>query len=1194
MQHLSSPVSRALLIAAILAVTLHATDRVAAQALQDEREAFKYAQRLYDDALYGTAAQEFRRFLLNFPTSERIAQARIRLADAHYQAEEWLEAVEAYQSFVDRHSDHLEVAAALRNRARALERQEEHGRAGGAFRELHNRFQAGEYAAQDLLSAGTNYDRADLVDLATAAFEELITTHNHSPLVHEASYNLGQVLLRTDRVQDALARFQSITQSEREPDALLEIGRISLNRDDVEAALQTFSDLHKRFPSSRSAERSYLVTAEWYARRGAWRRAAEIYKQARHVLPRGERRQRAVLGLADAMRNSGGDAISLYVEFLKVYPNSRYVPEAHLGLGRAFADRSRNREATEAFGLLQNSTPDHPLAHASYLDLGRVWQRVGDSRKALAAYRGGLKHARSDEQIGQLKLAIADLYRDEFEWYDLSIAELTDLTTHAVRSIAARAQFSLGLAYERAGRRSAAVREYQRYLGRFADTEQAGEAEVRLELVTELSPTLSIDERLLDLLATLAGNDAPSRLNVARYLFSHRHDSLAASIFESVAQSDSTADEAAYLAGRSYERLARKTALEGTDPSSFVARARVAYGLLLAERPHGGWADNAALRVATMDHEGADSAAISEYERLIKTYPGSDVREDIKLLMANALLALGGKANIERALATYHAILDSTKDATVTEKAAYGMGRGLAQKGAYAKAEDELRDFLFDYPGSDLAGHVRFQLGAILLERGFLLSARDEFAQLLEAPTSLALDKTGRVLLAECHYRLEAFDEAIQIDEQLLPRDPGPEVWRRLATSHRRAGNPNRALAVYIDFERRFPDHSAADSVAFERAVLQADLGRSTEAIAAFDSFLDRYPKSPLLGRATQALADLHFTQESYRRALSAYDRVPAGAVDADVRGKRVIVLYRLGRIKEAQKATKAFRKAHRGQDEWEATFSIEEGRHHLRGGRSKSARKVLQKVVKEFASTEASGDARFYLIEALRNGDDPEAHFAALVRFVRDQSGNPHWASANLELAALYSKEQDYAGASRAYLNALNNGLSKEKRPEVLEKLYKTHRNLRLYDSAVSYARALVNEFPAHPLAREAHIQIGDLLKEKGAHEEAIEELSPALKDLVGDDWSIAQNIIAESHQLKGDLDGALREYLKLVYNHQGSVNWIATALMGRARCFEALGRHREAISELEKIRARFGSSSDFGLQAGSVIARLQTAGSQ
>ena len=64
MQHLSSPVSRAFLIAAILAVTLHATDRAAAQALQDEREAFKYAQQLYDDALYGTAAQEFRRFLL--------------------------------------------------------------------------------------------------------------------------------------------------------------------------------------------------------------------------------------------------------------------------------------------------------------------------------------------------------------------------------------------------------------------------------------------------------------------------------------------------------------------------------------------------------------------------------------------------------------------------------------------------------------------------------------------------------------------------------------------------------------------------------------------------------------------------------------------------------------------------------------------------------------------------------------------------------------------------------------------------------------------------------------------------------------------------------------------------------------------------------------------------------------------------
>jgi hypothetical protein len=39
--------------------------------------------------------------------------------------------------------------------------------------------------------------------------------------------------------------------------------------------------------------------------------------------------------------------------------------------------------------------------------------------------------------------------------------------------------------------------------------------------------------------------------------------------------------------------------------------------------------------------------------------------------------------------------------------------------------------------------------------------------------------------------------------------------------------------------------------------------------------------------------------------------------------------------------------------------------------------------------------------------------------------------------------------------------------------------------------------------------------------------------------------------------------------------VNWIANAFMGRARCFDELGRTTEAIGELEKIVARFNGDS-------------------
>ena len=1183
-------------LTAILAVLFALpVPEVSSQALQNEREAFEYPQRLLSDGLHSTAAQEFRRFVLNYPTSDRIPQARFKLAEAHYQAEEWVAAIEAYESFISRHSEHLEVAGAMRNRARSLERTGDHARAGTAFQDLHNRFRAGEYAAQDLLSSGSNYDRAGMTAEAESAFKELITRHASSPLVNEASYTLGLVLLRAGRTQEALTRFEAIRSSEREPDARLEIGRVALADNDLERAESAFDDLRRRFPKSRAAEQSYLATAEWYANGEHWSEAAKIYEQARRVLPRNERRQRAVIGLAESLRKSGGEALSLYAEFLKAYPESPLVPAARLGLGRAFADRGRYREATEALSLLQEQFPDHPLARESFLDLGNVWKAVGDARKALAAYRDGLDQNELSLVRSQIQLAIGELYRDDLGWFDQAIQELSPLVNHVHRPLAASAQFALAKTYEVADRHKTSIREYQLFLERFPDANQAPEAEKRLTLVRNFATTSPVDQPLLVLMSDLASSDGPSAQKVGRYLFDHRHFTLAGEVFETLARRDSLRrGEAWYWAGRSFESLFDKSRIEGTAAQRYEERARAAYTQVLRDRD-GEWSDDAAVRLTELDHiEGfVDTARaaslLSAYERLAKSYPNSDLRPYMALRRGDAHFAIGSPDQTSKALTLYRTVIGRYPGSVASERATYGVGRCLAKQHAYAEAENVLRDFLFTYAGSALASQVRFQLGVILLERGFVRSATDEFAQLLEAPSSLALDKSGRVLLAECYYRQERFDQAIEIDEQLLARDPGPDVWQRLAASHRRLGQHNRALSVYLDFERRFASHGAVDTVAFDRASLLAEMGRPTEAIAAFDRFAKTYKTSPLAPGATRAVADLQFEAGHYDRAWSAYNRIPESALDIDAQGKRVISLFRLDRIKAAGKERKTFTKRNKNAKEWNARFAVEEGRFQLRANRPKNAQKILTKVAKDFAGTDAVSDAEYYLVEALSRGDDPEAHFTALVRFVKDHDRSQHWSSANLELAAIYSKDEDYAGASRAYLNALNNGLADDRRPVVFEKLYKTHRNLRLYDSAVGYARDLVESYPSHTLAKEARIQIGDLLKEKGAHAQAIGELSPVLKDLSGDDWSIAQNIIAESHQLMGDYDGALREYLKLVYNHQGSTNWIATAHMGRARSFEAQGRSNEAIAELEKIRAKFGATSAFGLQAGNMIEKLR-----
>lgn len=133
------------------------------------------------------------------------------------------------------------------------------------------------------------------------------------------------------------------------------------------------------------------------------------------------------------------------------------------------------------------------------------------------------------------------------------------------------------------------------------------------------------------------------------------------------------------------------------------------------------------------------------------------------------------------------------------------------------------------------------------------------------------------------------------------------------------------------------------------------------------------------------------------------------------------------------------------------------------------------------------------------------------------------------------------------------------------------------------------MEEHPRHPLAQSARIDIGDMLHDKGDHRGAIRELTPLLKSLDEDEWSSVQHTIAESYYELGDIESATREFLKLRYNFRGSVNWLASAMIGLADCYERRGEFGRAISELQEIRQRFGESSHFGLHAANRIRKLE-----
>ena len=72
-----------------LCLLLAASTPVPGQAVEEERESFELAQRLFDNRDYANAAQEFRRFSATYPTSARLPSALYQLGEARFLGEHY-------------------------------------------------------------------------------------------------------------------------------------------------------------------------------------------------------------------------------------------------------------------------------------------------------------------------------------------------------------------------------------------------------------------------------------------------------------------------------------------------------------------------------------------------------------------------------------------------------------------------------------------------------------------------------------------------------------------------------------------------------------------------------------------------------------------------------------------------------------------------------------------------------------------------------------------------------------------------------------------------------------------------------------------------------------------------------------------------------------------------------------------------
>ncbi|MEE3257939.1 MAG: tetratricopeptide repeat protein [Candidatus Latescibacterota bacterium] len=1185
-----------------------------------EEDDFKLARNLFRDAGdYATASALFAEFIRNYPDSPQLAEARLMLAQAYRQNGRCDLAVSAYETFYLEHADHLSTADARRERAACLSEQGQFLPAARAYEEVQRRFSASEFAARALLDAAANYTQGQDLQQAIAVYGRLLSDYPTAPQVHPARYRLARLRFAAGRAEEAQQLLGQIIATEpappEAPSALLFGGRIDLFLGHREAAEVRFKSLERRFASAAQTDSAHLDRADYLYGLRLFSQAGDAYQQAYDKMGDTALKESALLGLADARRQSREtrEALTHYEKLIAGLQlgHPAYL-KARLGQAIALGQAGQFALAVGMFqGLIQIG--DAPEAKDALRELGALYKRRGDHSRSITWYRRYLQE--TDTASDAVRFDLAELYAST-GYYEEAIALCRQLAA-GQGAVAAVAQFGLAQVFEQSAQPRAALREYVAYLELFPAGHQSETVRERIEYLREFTImdlaglNRALQKAWID---ELSGTPRQlAQLDVARVLFAHHDFAAAAKSFEHYAAAypgDHYSGEAQYFLAESLLKLARQRQLE-TQPDladSLRTLALQEYRIL-ASAAASDWGQRARIRLIETEAEsGPDSLRWSTLETGFAAFvaefaKGESAQLDQALLqLGNARLLLGADdaTRIDEAAEAYDRLRRLFPDSPLVPRALLGTGLCHGQKGQHQAAADSLERVLRDYPDSPLTARVLFELGHIRLAQKRPQEAIARLQELRWGYPAFPERRAAQKLLGDTYFQLGEYADAIEHYRPLVTGatttdDRGP-ILRRIAQAYHRLNRYDEALETYRQVLADEPDAAGLDSIYFAQAVLQLQLGQENEAFRLFQQVGKDFAAGALGREASTRAGHIAFARERYKQAHQIYQPLLEQNEDPLVHGQAILALFRLERLEAGRKAAKRFAKRFKEAAEWGQRFRLEEGQYYLQVGNYKKALTAFREV----EEGEWADDAAYQMATALwqQNKATPSEEGAAraleaVARFVQEHPASPHAANAYLRLGDYQYSLHNYLQAAGAYKRVLDAPqVDRDLAQDAMWKLLKSYQGAHEYEAAHQVVNRLLRQYPEHPRIVDAQLEQGIILKEKGQYARAIEQFTELLSQqlLEGNSASEARFYVGESYQNMGEYRKAIEAYYKVSYHGaEGFSQWITSADFQRARCHESLGEHTTAITVYERIVRREGGQSPQGEMAREQIDTLR-----
>ncbi len=776
-------------------------------------------------------------------------------------------------------------------------------------------------------------------------------------------------------------------------------------------------------------------------------------------------------------------------ELIAKYPNSSYVLEAMYNIGWAHYDKKDYDQAIEAFTSLTERFSTGNLPDRALFQIGESYFDQERYSEAVPYY----------QQLVD-KMRIAEMTDQEIQ--KMQRQKLSGLVDQTALDIAAQAQLKIGACYAYEKRYKEAETAFKRIAVMFRFDQS---------LITKAYQDLA--DMYLDAgdFEASIGAYRDAIDEVPNRIFSANMQTLIAQRYFEYEHYDRAITEFTnYISG--YADVAIRAGFEVDRALYYLGRSYFELGAsLIAQKEMEAGQDNVAQATAT-------------YERLLKQFPDTDLKENVFYNMALAYQENGSPEYLQKAIDMYNHLMTEYPETPNRKFCYFQIAAALYSLNNYDEAIAQYRQIIDEYPNDSSLDHAWFQIARAYKDSERDLETVDPFLNV--GRTNNRLYTIARLFAAQTLMEHQRFDEAVDVLKTAVEDTSSIDTIHNLSRFYIMIAGSLRSIADATSDEEKLREaidyYSQAIDLNVEETYEQASVFRAGVLIS--------------LNQYEQAETDLRQLMKS------------------DNEGVRRDAQIRLAMISVRQDKSQQAIETYLGL--YESTNDPDEKIEFLRN--------VIQISAMANDTNSLVRYSNMMLESDLADGKKPDNSQA----FYKEE--------AIYYLADTFEKRGEYQRAIQYYLDGYNMFPDSYFSSDMLLKvgvLYLTRMTNEpgALDTSAEYFEQYIKSFPATPLTELAHYYLGFCYFNGRRFTDASRTFGDFAGKYPNSEFAPeAYHYNAESNYNLGNFDEAVRGF-NVVISRFPTHEKAEEALFTRAWALLDLDREEEAIDSLNQIVEKY-----------------------